>query len=268
MAGHLGAVQCLQLRALCRAAGVGMRATRVECAAGGRVQRVGHLALHGRAGAAGVFHLRNGVQQHTGVGVLRCGEELLFVRHLDEPAQVHHTHLVGHMAHDGEVVADEEVGQALLALQVFHDVEHLRLHTHIECRRGFVTHQEFGLRGQGAGDGNTLALATRKLVWVLAHVQGRQAHGLQQFTHPGFQGGLVRQDAVLTQGFTNDVLHDPARVQAGVRVLEDHLDAAAQLAAFRRFEGGMGVLPVELEATACGAIQADQKARHGAFATA
>ena len=245
-----------------------MRATRVEGAAGGRVQRVGHLALHGRAGAAGVFHLRNGVQQHTGVGVLRCGEELLFVRHLDEPAQVHHTHLVGHMAHDGEVVADEEVGQALLALQVFHDVEHLRLHTHIECRRGFVTHQEFGLRGQGAGDGNTLALATGKLVWVLAHVQWRQAHGLQQFTHPGFQSGFVRQDAVLTQGFTNDVLHDPARVEAGIRVLEDHLDAAAQLAAFGRLESGMGVLPVELEASARGVIQAHQQARHGAFATA
>ena len=60
VAGHLGAVQCLQLRALCRAAGIGMRAARVEGAAGGWVQWVGHLALHGRAGAAGVFHLRNG----------------------------------------------------------------------------------------------------------------------------------------------------------------------------------------------------------------
>jgi hypothetical protein len=29
-------------------------------------------------------------------------------------------------------VADEQVSQAALALQVFHDVEHLRLHAHIQ----------------------------------------------------------------------------------------------------------------------------------------
>ena len=35
--------------------------------------------------------------------------------------------------------------------------------------------------------------------------------------------------AVLLQRLADDVLHHPARVQAGVRILEDHLDAPAQL---------------------------------------
>jgi ribulose-5-phosphate 4-epimerase/fuculose-1-phosphate aldolase len=52
----------------------------------------------------------------------------LAVRHLDQPAEVEHPDPVGHVAHDAQVVADEQVGQPELVLQVAHQVQDLRLH--------------------------------------------------------------------------------------------------------------------------------------------
>ena len=73
---------------------------------------------------------------------------------------------------------------------------------------------------------------------------------------------------MLLERLTNDVFHQPARVQAGVGVLEDHLDAAAHGLGISAFEGGVGVLPIKSEATARGVVQAHQQAGHGALATA
>ncbi|MCY1370951.1 hypothetical protein D9M69_580710 [compost metagenome] len=73
---------------------------------------------------------------------------------------------------------------------------------------------------------------------------------------------------MFAQWLGNDVFHAPARVQAGVWVLENHLDAAAQLAPFGCLERRMRVLPVELEATAGGLVQAHEQSRDGAFPAA
>ena len=61
-------------------------AARVERAAQRRVERVGHFALHRRAGAAGVVHLRDRVQQHLGVRVLRVAKQGVFVAYSSNPA--------------------------------------------------------------------------------------------------------------------------------------------------------------------------------------
>ena len=143
-----------------------------------------------------------------------------------EPLKEHG--LIGHVAHDGQVVRDEEVGQAALALQVLHDVEHLRLHAHVERRRGLVANQELGLRGQRARDRNALALAARELVRELVDIARSQAHRRQQLGHAGTLLAIVGDDAVLANRFGHDVEHLPARIQACVRILEDHLHAPAQ----------------------------------------
>jgi hypothetical protein len=56
-------------------------------------------------------------------------------------------------------VADEDVGELELVLQVGQQVEHLRLHRQIERRNGLIEHQEAGLEHQRAGNRNALALA-------------------------------------------------------------------------------------------------------------
>jgi hypothetical protein len=46
-------------------------------------------------------------------------------------AQVHHADSGGHVAHNGQVMGDEHVGQVVFTLQIPHQVEDLRLHRNI-----------------------------------------------------------------------------------------------------------------------------------------
>ena len=268
MACHLGAAIVDQLRALGAAAVVRVWAARIECATGRRVQRIGYLAAHRRAGATGVVHLGNRIQQHAGVRVARSGKQLLLVGDLHQATEIHHAHLIAHVPHDGQVVADEQIGQLPLALQVLHDVQHLRLHRHVECRGGLVAHEKFRLGGQRAGNRNALALAARELVRVLGHVGRRQAHRLQQLSDAPIQRILVRNEAMLDQRLGNDVAHQPAWVEAGVGVLENHLDAPPHGAHVAALECRMGVLAIKVEVAARRLIQSHEQSRHRAFAAA
>jgi hypothetical protein len=44
--------------------------------------------------------------------MLRRQEKGVRIDFLDDAAEVHHRHPVGHMLHDGEIVADQEIGEA------------------------------------------------------------------------------------------------------------------------------------------------------------
>ena len=79
---------------------------------------------------------------------------------------------------------------------------------------------------------------------------------------------FARHQAVLAQRLGHDVQHLPARVQAGVRVLEDHLHAPAHRAQRRPVTQRGRVLAVELHASARGAVQAHQQPGHRALAAA
>ena len=56
--------------------------------------------------------------------------------------EVHHADAIGDVMHDGEVVRDEQIGEPELALQVAHQVQHLRLHRHVERGRRLVADEE------------------------------------------------------------------------------------------------------------------------------
>ena len=122
----------------------------------------------------GLIPARNGAQQAPRVLLRRCVEDLLDAGLLDHLAVLHHQHLVGHEAHHREVVADEDVGQAELVLQVLQQVEHLRLHRDVERAHRLVEHQHLGLQRQAARDRDALALAAGELVRVLAEAPRRR----------------------------------------------------------------------------------------------
>lgn len=48
----------------------------------------------------------------------RGGIDLSLVADLHDPAEIHHSHTIGDVPHDGEVMGDEEEGETLLLLQV------------------------------------------------------------------------------------------------------------------------------------------------------
>ena len=91
---------------------------------------------------------------------------------------------------------------------------------------------------------------------------------LQQFTDPLEGLPFTRQQAVGPDRLGDDVVHAPARIEARVGILEDHLHSAPhRLHQPPAVEGG-DVDAVELGVTAAGLVEPDHEARHGRFAAA
>ena len=74
-------------------------------------------------------------QQRPAIGMARRGEQRLRVRGLDDAAEIHHGDAVGDVLHHGEIVRDEDVGEAEPVLQVAQQVEDLRADRDVERRR-------------------------------------------------------------------------------------------------------------------------------------
>ena len=126
------------------------------------------------------------------------------------------------MAHHGKVVADQHEGQAKLPDQVLQQVDHLRLDGDIQRADRFIADHQPGAADQGARDGDALALPAGKFVRPALRVLGAQAHPLQPLRHLG-RFLPPRQAPVQAQRFGDGGTHRHARIQAGERVLEDHL---------------------------------------------
>ena len=131
------------------------------------------------------------------------------------------------MLDDREVVADEQVGDAEVALQIGHQVEHLRLHRHVERADRLVGDDELRPRDQRARDRDALALAAGELVRVLVHVGRAQADRLERL-----RDTLALRLAVGTadrgQRLGDDAPDALARIERAERILEHHLELRAR----------------------------------------
>ena len=260
--GHLG-----------RAALVRVGAAGAETAAAGRVQGAGHVALQhdalGRARRFGVRH-RNGGDQAAGVGVDAVGDELKAVGQFHQLAQVHDADAVGDMLDHAQVMGDEQVGQAHLGLQVLEHVDDLRLDGNVQRRDRLVADDELGVHGQGAGDAHALPLPARELVRVAVGVLAVEAHALQQADDAVAAVLVVGGQLVDVDAFAHDVPDGHAGVQAGVRVLEHDLHAAA---VGQHIDGDVLFfvkqhLAVIDDGAVGGLVQAQQRAARGGLAAA
>jgi hypothetical protein len=112
-------------------------------------------------------------------------------------------------AGDGcRVVRDEQVGEPEIVLQLPQQVHDLGLHGHVERGQRLVQHDQIGLASQGAGEPDTLALASGELVRM-----------------PG--GGVIAQP-VHPDRLPDRRADAVPRVERRLRVLEHHRHAAAQ----------------------------------------
>jgi hypothetical protein len=209
--------------------------------AGWRVQRRGDLTLDWAIAALAGGQARHLVQQSLGVGMQRTREQCLGRRGFDHAPEVHDDNAVCDVFDHAKVVADEQVSEAQLFAQVHEQVQHLRLDGHVERADGFIGDDQFGVHGQGTGDGDTLALTTRELVRV-AGAEGRiEANLFQQVS--GESIGIAPGNlAVDPRRFGQDAVDPVARVQRRHRVLKHHLHPQACLAAV----GGGLAAPVDL----------------------
>src|SRR5205085_5439338 len=152
---------------------------------------------------------------------------------LDDAAVLHHHDPVGHGAHDVDVVRDEDIGKAVLLLQLSEELEHLLLYRDVERAGGLIEHHDFRLYDQRPGDGDALALAPGEFVRIAIE----QRLGASAFGEPdvekrgkdaaaplrGIEPGLVDLEA-----FADDLLDGEPRRERCQRVLEHDLDLAPQ----------------------------------------
>ena len=160
----------------------------------------------------------------------RRGEDLLLRRHLDDLAEIHDGNAMRHVLDNSQIVADEEQREAELPLQILQQVDDLRLDGDVERRDRLVAHDQFGFRGKGPGDADALALAAREFVRPAAQRVARQAHGVHQRRNLRLEFGSRFGEAEIADRLGQDIADAHARIEAGERILEHHLDAAAHAA--------------------------------------
>src|SRR6201995_1906620 len=132
------------------------RAASMERAAGGRVRCAGDLALQADAQSVQIVERRDGAEQRLGVGMLRSAEDTVGRPDLHDATEIENNDAVGQVAHDSEVVADEQVGDVLAARQIGEDVEDRRLDRDVQRRGPLVADDDAWVPGEGASDGDAL----------------------------------------------------------------------------------------------------------------
>ena len=88
------------------------------------------------------------------------------------------------MAHDAEIVRDEQHRQAEPVLQIEQQVDDLRLHGDVERRHRLVGHHQRRIERQRARDADALALAAAEGVRKARPRRRRQADQVEQLAHP------------------------------------------------------------------------------------
>ena len=140
------------------------------------------------------------------------------------------------MAHHGQVMRDEDVGERQALAQLRKQVDDLCLDRDIEGGDRLVRNDEAGLHRERTGNADALTLAARKFMRIALQIGRWQADKVHQLPEP--RGNIrTRADRVDVQRLGNEVTDPATRVQRGGRVLKDHLHAAAERAELppRRF---------------------------------
>ncbi len=157
--------------------------------------------------------------------------------HLHEAATAHDRYAIGDVIDDGQVMADEQIGQVEIPFQILKQVEDLRLYRDVERRCRFVAQDELRIKRKGARDADALALPTGEGMRIAAQeprVETNQAH---QVADP-FRALLLRPDPVHFKRLQQRVVDGHARIERGERVLEDELNPAAVIHKVRALEIG------------------------------
>ena len=118
---------------------------------------------------------RHRVEELTCVGVVRMREQLLGRTVLDDLAELHHRHAVAHLCGHAKIVRDEQHSEMELLANVGEELEHLRLHRHVEGGHRLVGNQHLGVECERPGDTDTLALPAGELVGVTIGGAGIEA---------------------------------------------------------------------------------------------
>ena len=153
----------------------------------------------------------------------RLPQDRLRRSRLNNASPAHYVHPGGHVAHQRQIMGDEEDGQVPFGPQPPKKVGEAGLGRLVDCGRGLVRDQDPRFGCQGPGDADPLTLAARKCLGEPSGLGFVDADGLKQ--GKGLCLGLfARQSAPYLEGFRHRRPRPHPGVEGRIRVLEDHLD--------------------------------------------
>lgn len=145
--------------------------------------------------------------------MLRVPEDVIGRASLENAAVPHHEHLVTQLGDHGEVVRDEDEGDAEISTQRIQEIDDRRLDRHVEGRYGLIADENSWLRREGARNRDPLPLPTRQLVRPPALERDVEADTLEQL--PDARGGFFGRPAasVASQPLGHDAGHRVSRIE-------------------------------------------------------
>src|SRR5262249_8827158 len=140
---------------------------------------------------------------------------------------MHDRDAVGDVLHHGEIVGNENVGEAKLALQIAQQVKHLGADRDIERRYWLVANDKLRLDRKGARAGDALALAAGKFMRITAW-RPRVKPGPGEETARPPATPRRRQHVMQRQRFGENLADSHPRIERGIGILKNELGVAAQ----------------------------------------
>src|SRR5207245_2602132 len=205
-------------------------------------------------------------KQGLGIGVVRTVEDDLGWPHFHQPAEIEHGDAVGDVAHDTQVVGDEQIGDPALDLKVDQEVEDRGLNRDVERGGGLVAHDQARFAGERASDGNPLLEAAGELVRPNREIALGQADRAGEHEQP-LLGRGSRDAGQLLERSAEDAPNGMAAVQRRVGILEDDLQLANVRLGPPR-ERGREDMGIELHRASGGGEEAEDGPGEGRLAAA
>src|SRR5262245_43012763 len=122
----------------------------------------------------------DGRYQAPGIGLLRCGADLLGFADLDDPAAMHDGDTVTEIANDGNVVGNEDEAEVEPPADVEQEIEDLAADRDIEGGGSLIGDDDARIERQGTGNADALALTAGEGMRVAFHPERIEAHEAHQ----------------------------------------------------------------------------------------
>src|SRR5919201_632744 len=158
----------------------------------------------------------------------RVVEELVAIRQLDNPPEIHYRDALAQMPDDRKVVSDEQVGEPEPPTQILQQIYDLRLDRYVERGHRLIADDKLRLQGESAGDPDALALAARHLMRISVGEFRIETADREELADPSIAPRTIALDPVHHDRLGDDIANIHARVQRAVRILEDDLNPPAQ----------------------------------------
>ena len=171
---------------------------------------------------------RHGVHQRNGIGVFWRAQNLTCLTRLHHLAVAHDRDAVSDLCDHADVVGDQHKGDLAAVCEVPDQIKQLVLNGDVKCCGRLVRDDQFGVGTKRESDHNALAHAAEELVRIrLDPLLCVLDPNLFEQIDGAFVGVGIAEIGMGLDRLDQLIFDRHQRVQAGLRILEDHRNAVA-----------------------------------------